>query len=75
MTGFKPLTSDIGSDRSTNWATTTAQNIFLLIRRRFQAEISLFWSQCDKQILELQSNTTTKHSDWLLKLSMNVTIK
>ena len=24
MTGFKPRTSDIGSDRSTNWATTTA---------------------------------------------------
>ena len=25
MTGFKPQTSGIGSDRSTNWATTTAQ--------------------------------------------------
>ena len=24
MTGFEPRTSDIGSDRSTNWATTTA---------------------------------------------------
>ena len=25
MTGFEPRTSGIGSDRSTNWATTTAQ--------------------------------------------------
>ena len=24
MTGFEPLTSDVGSDRFTNWATTTA---------------------------------------------------
>ena len=24
MTGFEPWSSDIGSDRSTNWATTTA---------------------------------------------------
>ena len=24
MTGFEPQTSDIGSDHSTNWATTTA---------------------------------------------------
>ena len=26
MTGFEPRTSGIESDRSTNWATTTAQN-------------------------------------------------
>ena len=26
MTGFELLTSGVGSDRSTNWATTTAQN-------------------------------------------------
>ena len=25
MTGFEPRTSGIGSDRSTNWATTTAE--------------------------------------------------
>ena len=25
MTGFEPRTSGIASDRSTNWATTTAQ--------------------------------------------------
>ena len=25
MTGFEPRTSGIGSDRTTNWATTTAQ--------------------------------------------------
>ena len=28
MTGFKPQTSSIGSNRYTNWATTTAQLIF-----------------------------------------------
>ena len=26
MTGFKPRTSIVGSDRSTNWVTTTAPN-------------------------------------------------
>ena len=29
MTRFEPRTSGIGSDRSTNWATTTAQQIIL----------------------------------------------
>ena len=33
MTGFELQTSGIGSDRSTNWATTTAQvSYFLIIR-------------------------------------------
>ena len=27
MSGFEPLTSGIGSDRSTNWATTTDQKL------------------------------------------------
>ena len=31
MTGFEPRTSGIGSDRSTNWATTTAQPTNTLI--------------------------------------------
>ena len=30
MTGFEPRTSGIGSDHSTNWATTTAQNAVIL---------------------------------------------
>ena len=30
MTGFEPRTSGIGSDRSTNWVTTTAQPICIL---------------------------------------------
>ena len=29
MTGFEPRTSGIGSDRSTNWATTTAHHLFI----------------------------------------------
>ena len=32
MTGFEPRTSGIGSDRSTNWATTTAQHIRYFIQ-------------------------------------------
>ena len=31
MTGFEPQTSGIGSDRSTNWATTTSQDGKLLL--------------------------------------------
>ena len=37
MTGFELWISGIGSDRSTNWASTTAQNIYVLsteIRRK-----------------------------------------
>ena len=38
MTGFEQRTSAVGSDHSTNWATTTAhQNIFLLHFRLFNA--------------------------------------
>ena len=29
MTGFKPRISGVGSDRSTNWATTTTQGLIL----------------------------------------------
>ena len=31
MTGFEPRTSGIGSDRSTNWATTTSQHILKML--------------------------------------------
>ena len=43
MTGFKPQTSDVGSDCSTTWATTTAQllHIFTLY----------FWSGVLKVLL------------------------
>ena len=34
MTGFEPRTSGIGSDRSTNWATTTAQPTDLFEREK-----------------------------------------
>ena len=35
MTGFEPQTSGIGSDHSTNWATTTAhlKAFFILINK------------------------------------------
>ena len=38
MTGFKPRTFGIGSDRSTNWVTTTAQTLILF--KMFKANIS-----------------------------------
>ena len=31
MTGFEPWTSGIGSDRSTNWATTTSLTPFFIV--------------------------------------------
>ena len=34
MAGFKPRTSGIGSDRSTNCATTSAQNIDLDLQQK-----------------------------------------
>ena len=40
MTGVEPPTSGIGSDRSTNWATTTAQ----VGRKMFQFKMYL-WNQ------------------------------
>ena len=30
MTGLEPRTSGVGSDHSTNWATTTAQDSFIV---------------------------------------------
>ena len=33
VTGFKPQISDVGGDRSTNWATTTAQVEQLVCRK------------------------------------------
>ena len=35
MTGFEPGTSGIGSDRSTNWAKTTAQKHFYTLETQF----------------------------------------
>ena len=37
MTGFEPQTSGIGSDRSTNWATTTALRCAFLLTKKFQS--------------------------------------
>ena len=35
MTGFESQTSDIGSDRSTNWATTTAPNWWNFVNSKY----------------------------------------
>ena len=42
MTGFEPRTSGIGSNLSTNWATTTAKAL-LYIRRLQQIRIVIRW--------------------------------
>ena len=46
MTGFEPRTSGIGSDRSTNWATTTAQS-FAIFKGKVYSNLKLkiFWSK------------------------------
>ena len=48
MTGFEPQTSGIESDRSTNWATTTAQIIeelhirnFMIYKHQLKASIHM----------------------------------
>ena len=51
MLGFEPRISGVGSDRSTNWATTTAPDIVLLPNTHDQAEeyyvseqnLGVFW--------------------------------
>ena len=35
MTGFEPRTSGIGSDRSTNWATTTAHELMFVSESKY----------------------------------------
>ena len=57
MTGFEPQTSGIGSDRSTNWATTTSQlqNLFITSVPAKQLKITfkinswglVVYEQCD----------------------------
>ena len=51
MTGFEPRTSGIGSDRSTNWATTTAR-FLILCQLNSYLTISLYQSMkaCGKII-------------------------
>ena len=50
MTGFEPRTSGIGSNRSTNWATTTAQK--LLFPMNYADLLSLvFHGLCQVQFI------------------------
>ena len=47
MTGFEPRTSGIGSDRSTNWATTTSQFneiLMLMFKRSLSNILQRFWT-------------------------------
>ena len=39
MTGFEPRTSGVGSNRSTDWATTIAQNWSIIIPQ----DNTIFW--------------------------------
>ena len=47
MTGFKLRTSGIGSNRSTNWATTTAlgtSQVFRLVQKGFSLRLAIYSS-------------------------------
>ena len=48
MTGFEPWTSGIGSDRSTNWATTTAHYFETLLLWYFSNQIEIQIVSIDK---------------------------
>ena len=58
MTGFDPRTSGIGSDRSTNWATTTA-----LIVDVFEISHKIFTlNRIDAAIVNLSSVIFTSYT-------------
>ena len=47
MSGFEPRASEVGSDPSTNWATTTAQQKAILPSPHFWSNLSKFFvSSC-----------------------------
>ena len=43
MTGFEPQISGIGSDRSTNWATTIAHDHKSLISKKSTTPLPYLW--------------------------------
>ena len=53
MTGFEPRNSGIGSDCSTNWATTTAlvtkRFLLIIFRRKRQNEVRVSWRLSDEK--------------------------
>ena len=56
MTGFKPRTSGIGSDRSTNWATTTAHFTIVIF---FEKSFQVYYSASDVEPLHYIYNMTS----------------
>ena len=65
MTGFELQTSGIGSDRSTNWATTTAQMCFVLklVFILFNYELLLNFGQLENGVFLLLK---LEHTFWIL---------
>ena len=59
MTGFEPRISGVWSDRSTNWATTTAHG-FLLLR-----EIETQLTHYDLDLIEANRLVESEHFTWL----------
>ena len=70
MTGFKPRTSGIGSDHSTNWATTTAQLSKCLFRINRLSIDRLdnrpFWYRKVKHCHFLKQVFARLHKTWFL---------
>ena len=66
MTGFEPRISGVGSDRSTNWATTTAQIVVVVST---DLEYLNACSQMPQNFLKLLSLSLSLESQWLIALS------
>ena len=63
MTGFKPRTSGIGSDHSTNWATTTARITLILFPVISNNRQKLLFKNChrlDSNLIPLRRNVCSR---------------
>ena len=73
MTGFKPWTSGIGSDRSTNWATTTANRLFNFVESvsRFRHLLTQQTNLNSARFSKIEKRIFTKVLIYFLKLDWN----
>ena len=76
MTGFKPRTSGVGSDRSTNWATTTAQMFcFFVPCTIFSLGIIIFSSLIMNKLALFDPSYLVRKSFPLLGIKHRVALK
>ena len=60
MTGFEPRTSGVRSDRSTNWATTFAPNLFFKSHDFTVGDIATTWIKCSVYNLRIPTILLSK---------------